>query len=92
MSDPRPPYMVAEIWHCGDEVCDCYQPQITLIKPHNPPMPPWIVREQRWAGAFFSQPGEEEWVQMKTELREACLRFGIALHEETMTGMKETAE
>jgi len=85
----RPPYLVAEIWHCNDEVCDCYQPQITKITPHNPPRPPWIQREQLWAGTFHSQPGTEEWDEMTRELEDAAARAGITLEEKTKTGMRQ---
>lgn len=87
----RPPYLVAEIWGCGDEVCDCYQPQITKILPHVPPRPPWIRREKVWEGTFHSQPEPEEWEQMKRELREAAAANGITLKEGALVGTRPLA-
>ena len=78
---PRPPYLIAEIWGCGDEVCDCWQPQITLIKPHNPPRPPWILRETVWEGTFRSWPELAEWDAMRAELRAAAAARDIPLRE-----------
>jgi len=83
----RPPYLIAELWWCGDETCDCVQPQITLITPNHPYYPPWIKRETKWMGTYHSQPEPEEMEQMKQELREASKKFGIPFNEKTMTGI-----
>lgn len=90
--EPRPPYLVAEIWRCGDEVCDCWQPQITLISPHDPPMPPWIRRDRKWEGTFISDPDNSELQDIRSELRTAAAKYGIVLDEATMTGLLEAPE
>lgn len=68
------PRYSAELWWCGDEVCDCSQPQIDLITPNLTVGPPWIRRTNIWRGTFKSG-GETE--GLREELEEACRRFGI---------------
>lgn len=70
----RRPRYFAEMWWCGDEYCDCYQPQIDLVTPNLTVGPPWIRRTRIWEGTFASG-GEED--GQRDELREACGRMGI---------------
>jgi hypothetical protein len=84
----QPPYLVAEMWWCQSDTCDCVQPRITKISPHDPPRPPWIIRETLWSGTFCSRPEPEEGAAQRRELREAATRFEITLDEKTMSGRR----
>lgn len=65
-------YLLARVWWCGDDHCDCTQAQIELIEP-NPVGRPWIKREIRWKGPFHSYSSEEPgaaWAELATRLDE----------------------
>lgn len=65
--------IVAEIWNCGDDVCDCNQPQIHRITPNDNCGYPWIKRERLWEGTF--QTDGEGLKLMKKELKEAVDKY-----------------
>ena len=44
-------YLEAKIWWCGDDICDCHQPQIDLCYP-NPHNSRFILRKEIWRGRF----------------------------------------
>lgn len=75
------PRIVASIWWCGDEWCDCTQPVIERITPNREVGYPWIRRETLWSGKFLSctsEHTEEERDRLQHEpLREECRRIGI---------------
>lgn len=50
-------YVVAEIWDCGDEECDCIQPVINRATPNRTAGYPWIKWERLWEGTFVTQGG-----------------------------------
>ena len=52
-------YLLARVWYCGDEVCDCSQAQVERIGPNRVAGPPWITRETVWQGEFHSWSWEE---------------------------------
>jgi len=56
------------IWWCGDDICDCYQPQIEHISPNNIAGPPWLRRETLWTGEFITGASWEEKRQIRKEL------------------------
>jgi hypothetical protein len=77
----RRPRLVAEVWWCGDDWCDCTQPQIVRITPNTDAGYPWVRREAVWEGEFLTgtwqyEPAERERLQFGP-LREACTRFGV---------------
>lgn len=69
----------AQIWGCGDEICDCHQAQIERIRPNFKAGFPWVLREVVWRGTFACG-GEEVW-RMREELHEAARGLGIMLDE-----------
>jgi hypothetical protein len=72
------PRLEARVWHCDDEVCDCWQPVIERVTPGE--AFPWIKRERLWEGSFISQPEAHESKQMIEDLRKAAADYGIELH------------
>lgn len=72
----RPRYD-AGLWWCGDEVCDCYQPKITLRTPNLTTGPPWDRLTPIWEGTFTSGPSGDEYRAMQSELAAECERKGI---------------
>jgi len=67
-------------WHCGDEVCDCWCPQIEL-RGRNDRWPHALISIV-WEGTFHSEPTSEEYAEQRAELREACKRYGIECPKE----------
>ena len=47
--------IVAEVWWCGDEVCDCTQAQITARYANVKAGGNWIVPRVLWTGTFFPE-------------------------------------
>jgi hypothetical protein len=75
------PRLEAELWWCGDEVCDCTKPQIVRISPGN--QYPWVKREAVWEGTFLTHTAdysqaEREQLQF-APLREACREHKVAV-------------
>jgi hypothetical protein len=70
-------YLEAQIWHCGDEICNCYQPQIDEISPNCSAGYPWIRRKEIWRGTFCSDPSHEEYEAMIRELTEKAKNLGV---------------
>jgi len=77
----RQPRLVARIWWCGDEVCDCTQPVIELVVPDREAGHPRIRRAELWTGKFltgtYGYTPEERGRLQYEPLREECHRFGI---------------
>lgn len=78
---------VAEIWYCGDDECDCTQPQIVTRTPR-PLRGGGTVYDKKvlWEGTFLSESfaytsDELEELQYRP-LREACERYGIPIPKE----------
>ena len=69
--------LVAEMWWCGDDVCNCYQPKIDRISPNREAGRPWIRRKEVWRGTFYSEPSNDEFAEMEKELKEAKKKYGI---------------
>ena len=67
----------ANMWHCGDEQCDCWQPQI--IECSDPRGFPWTPI---WRGTFLSQPSADEIEALETELEQARIQHGIVAGEQ----------
>ena len=74
----------ASIWWCGDDVCDCYQPQIETIEPNIIAGPPWLKRERIWHGEFVSGPCGDDIRRLRKELadkiremREQGVKFAV---------------
>ena len=67
----------AFIWHCDDEVCDCYQPQIVEYcdVPFGNPL--WIPPRYLEEGPFFSEPTSEDWKEIHTWMLEAARRHQV---------------
>lgn len=70
-------WLVAEIWNCNDEYCDCHQPQISRVSPSFKAGYPWVKRERIWEGTFISAPSLREYRRLERELSEAKERFEI---------------
>lgn len=71
--------LVARLWWCGDEVCDCYQPMIERMRPNLAAGYPWITRERVWEGTFDS--GGEHLDRLRAELRQAAVIHGITVND-----------
>lgn len=76
----RIPKLVATMWHCGDDVCNCWQPQIDLVLPGF--QFPVIQRFEVWRGTFISDPEFKEMQAMRKELAEEAAKLGIPMDEE----------
>lgn len=74
--------IVAQLWWCGDEECDCTQPMIERITPNRRAGYPWILRDTLWEGEFITDTweyGREEREERQyAPLRAECERIGIA--------------
>jgi len=55
--------VLGQIWHCGDEECDCSQAVIERISPNTDAGYPWIRRERLWEGKFYSDSWEKSWIE-----------------------------
>lgn len=85
MSDPLPgqsepldwrrPRYDASVWWCGDEYCDCQQPQIVLRTPNLTVGRPWDRLTTIWQGEFTT--GGEGYSRLAQELAGECERRGI---------------
>ena len=78
----RRPTLEASMWWCGDDDCDCWQPQIDRLTPNFKGGYPWIHREEVWRGDFHSQPEASEWAAQLQQLRDAAAQHGVPLTEE----------
>lgn len=80
--------VVASVWWCGDEYCDCTEPVIERISPNFRAGYPWIQREPLWTGKFLTDTWEYSRVERDelqfAPLREACHRFGIPVPKEAL--------
>ena len=65
---------IAEMWYCGDDICNCHQPQINKYTMRENG---FYKMERLWEGTFHSDPDLDEMESMKLELEEAKKRFGI---------------
>jgi predicted DNA-binding protein (UPF0278 family) len=69
----------AIIWWCGDDECDCTQPQIDRVTPNLSEGYPWIRRETVWRGTFHSKPDADQALAQRAELAVAAAERGITL-------------
>ena len=78
--------IVASMWYCGDDYCDCTQPVIERITPNHAAGYPWIRRETLWSGTFLTDTWQrpEERQQQFAEIREACHQYGIPVSQEAV--------
>ncbi len=70
-------YVKANMWYCGDEVCNCTQPRIEIMGPN----PLTAIRSwsfvRLWEGTFRSD-GERDMLRaQRVELIDACRLFRI---------------
>ena len=79
-ADWRKTWVVASVWYCGDEYCNCTQPQIEIVRPNLKASYPWIQRERIWEGTFRTdgEGSQDEW---RCELEPAAAEYGITLDE-----------
>jgi hypothetical protein len=77
----RKTWLVAYIWWCGDEACDCYRPIVERLWPNEQSGFPWIRRERVWEGEFVTSPELGDMERLKKELDEAATRWGIRLRD-----------
>lgn len=70
-------WLVAGIWWCGDEVCDCTQPIVERVTPNTDAGYPWVRRERIWEGQFCSEATDGETIGQWKELREAMQKYQI---------------
>lgn len=73
------PRIVASMWWCGDEVCNCTQPQIELRKPNHEAGYPWVRIVGLWKGTFHSEASYEESREQRAELTRAAAQYGIVV-------------
>ncbi len=73
-------HLVAYIWWCGDYDCDCVQPRIDRITPHEDGYR-WNRCETIWEGTYVSlasgYPEDVTYETLEDELRSACQEYGI---------------
>ena len=83
--------LVAYMWWCGDDECDCTQPVIERYTERGR----FFNIERLWEGSFHSQRDPDERAQQEAEMMEAAARFGIELSREDeysdLYGRKEEA-
>jgi hypothetical protein len=75
--EPKPSGLVASIWWCGDEWCDCTEPRIELITPGRTKMV--------WQGTSMADTcgaSALERLAQYVELRDACERKGVEFPED----------
>jgi hypothetical protein len=65
---------LAQMWWCGDDHCDCHQPQIIKWTPNRRAGFPWITRAALWQGTFETDSDQDG---MFDELQEAVVHFGF---------------
>lgn len=75
------PQIVAEMWYCGDEVCECSQPEINRLTP-NRYYPQCVDRETIEKGPFYSGAAMVEIEEQCKWLLEAARRHNVANLEE----------
>lgn len=83
-------FLMARIWWCEDEVCDCYQPEILKYIPAPPGQ--WRRTEVVWKGEFVSQPDLEDRERIRAELLAEAAKYGISINQELWAGEKEVEE
>ncbi len=84
-------YLRAYLWWCGDEVCNCYQPKIELVKPRQWSHLQVYDFKLLWAGDFHSEPEMQEMQDMILELQSKAREYGITL-DEHFSGTKDFGE
>ena len=65
--------IIAQVWNCGDEICDCNHGVIERITPNESSGYPWIKREMIYDGIFHSNG--EGYNEIEKDLKEAVDRF-----------------
>lgn len=72
--EPYPPgteVFYLRLWHCGDEICDCWQPQIERRIVNS-----WVgarLMDVPWTGTFFTEGGDsDDWTLARQEGRRAA--------------------
>lgn len=73
------PFIEARLWWCGDEVCDCRQPQIVQKTPNLAVGSPWYRVQTLWEGTFRSEPSSDELAALRRELEDECRKRGLLL-------------
>lgn len=65
------------VWHCGDDVCDCYQPKLETRgrREINGVSYDSFLLNEIEVGPFHSEPGESEWIAMKKAFDEAKEKY-----------------
>ena len=71
--------IVAEWWWCGDEECNCWQPQIVERSTVPYLDHDWSPILQIDAGPFHSDPEQDEWDEMFTWMEIECEQRGIEI-------------
>ena len=84
-------YLWASLWWCQDEMCNCYQPKIEIVKYKQVHHLRVYDRKLLWAGTFQSNPTAQEWQDMLVELHDKAKEYGITL-DEHFSGEKEYLE
>lgn len=85
MSEKKYPLLVARLWWCEDEVCDCTQYIIERVS-QNPLDRRFFHRSRLWEGEFVSEgagwadEGQQE--RRRQAYRVAAAEFGIELNED----------
>lgn len=79
------PKLVARMWYCGDEECDCTQPIIEVITPNTVAGYPWIRGKIVWSGEFltltYEYTAEERETLQYAPFREACKKYEVEWDE-----------
>ena len=86
-------WVVAQMWCCGDDVCDCSQPQIELVGPGE--NYPWLHRAIIWQGIFQSESSGMsmvEYEEQRKELQDEAAKHGIELDEDLFGKREATNE
>lgn len=69
-------YLEAELWHCEDEICDCWQPIVTLRTPNNLCKVSWCFSGVA-EGSYCSNPSCDEADMQRQELTKLMAKYAI---------------
>lgn len=67
--------IIGQMWYCGDDICDCHQPEIIENMPH--PTLRNGIWKTIWSGNFKSEPDSVELKEQWDELIEKCKEMNV---------------
>lgn len=64
--------LIAHMWHCGDDECNCFQPMILKVLSEKP-----YKYEKIEEGLFVSDPDQEEWNALRAWLLDKAKHYSV---------------